>query len=193
MRADFLRRRRFLRMMVIILCLLNGCSEGCSFMKPRLVTRGTTSRLLLSGRRARAFTFKPFITGYIGFVFLDCLVHLLRGQPTTSSDFGVKDMPYLLVHSIQRNLILERPELITSELIFPIFTQITHRGANSYQKVNGSLLGLLAEVLDGIPLLSKGEGSTIVFLQHLEESSQILSIIWVETADPIKYIRGISS
>ena len=51
---------------------------------------------------------------------------------------------------------------------------------------------LLVEVLNGISLLPKGEGPTIVFPQHLEESGQILGIPRIETEDPVKHIRGVS-
>ena len=64
-------------------------------------------------------------------------------------------MSNLLLDSIQRNLILEGLELFLRELILPIFAQITHRGANSYQKVYGSLLRPLAEILYGISLSLK--------------------------------------
>ena len=66
-------------------------------------------------------------------------------------------MSDLLFDSIQRNLILEGPELFLRELILLIFAQITHRGADSYQQVYSSLLKPLVEVLYGISLLSKGE------------------------------------
>ena len=66
-------------------------------------------------------------------------------------------MSNLLLDPIQGNLILEGLELFLREFILPIFAQITHRGADSYQKVYGSLLRSLAEILDGVPLLSKGE------------------------------------
>ena len=48
------------------------------------------------------------------------------------------------------------------------------------------------EVLDGISLLPKVEGPTIVFPQHLEESGQILGIPQIKTEDPVKHIRGVS-
>ena len=51
---------------------------------------------------------------------------------------------------------------------------------------------LLAEILDGISLLPKGEGPTIVFPQHLEESGQILGIPRIKTEDPVKHIGGVS-
>ena len=66
-------------------------------------------------------------------------------------------MSNLLFDSIQRNLTLEGLELFLHELILPIFAQITHRDADSYQKVYDSLLGPLAEILYGISLFSKGE------------------------------------
>ena len=51
---------------------------------------------------------------------------------------------------------------------------------------------LLAEILDHISLLPEGEGPTIVFPQHLEESGQILGIPGIKTEDPVKHIGGIS-
>ena len=73
-------------------------------------------------------------------------------------------MSYLLMGSVQGNLILEGLKLYVCQLVLLI------RGAHPYQKVNGSLLRLLTEILDGIPLLPEGEGPTLVFPQHLEES-----------------------
>ena len=111
--------------------------------------------LLLTGRRTGTLTLKPLIACHIGFMFLDSLIHLLRGQlALIFSYFGVQDMSDLLFDSIQRDLILEGSELFLHELILPIFAQITHRGADSYQKVYGSLLRPLAEILYGISLLS---------------------------------------
>ena len=48
------------------------------------------------------------------------------------------------------------------------------------------------EVLDCISLLPEGEGPTVVFPQHLEESGQILRIPRIKTEDPVKHIGGIS-
>ena len=94
--------------------------------------------------------------------------------------------------SVQGNLVLEGLKLHICQLILPIITQVAHGGTNPYQKVDGSLLRLLMEILYGIPLLPEGEGPTIVFLQHLEESGQILGFPRIETANPVKHIRGVS-
>ena len=66
-------------------------------------------------------------------------------------------MSNLLVDPIQGNLILEGLELFLREFVLPILAQITHRGADSYQEVYGSLLRSLVEIPDGVPLLPKGE------------------------------------
>ena len=66
-------------------------------------------------------------------------------------------MSNFLLDSIQGNLILEGLELFLCELILPIFAQITHGGADFNQKVYGILLRSLAEILNGISLLPKGE------------------------------------
>ena len=129
---------------------------------------------------------------YIGLIPLDSLIHLLRGQ--LASIFGylrVQDVSYLFLDSVQGNLILEGLKLFVCQFILPIFTQVAHRGTYPYQKVYGSLLRLLAEILDCISLLPKGEGPTIVFPQHLEESGQILGIPRIKTEDPVKHIGGI--
>ena len=141
-------------------------------MELRPVTRGVASGLLLTGRQTVTLAFQPLVACHIGLISLDGLIHLLGGQ--FSPIFGylrVQDMSNLLLDPTQGNLILEGLELFLREFIFPILAQITHRGADSYQKVYGSLLRSLAEILNGVPLLPKGEGSTIVFSQHLEESS----------------------
>ena len=48
------------------------------------------------------------------------------------------------------------------------------------------------EILYGIPVLPEGEGPTIVFPQHLEESGQILGFPRIEAVNPVKHIRGVS-
>ena len=78
-------------------------------------------------------------------------------------------MSNLFLYSIQRDLILQGLQLTLRELILPVLGQITHRGANSNQEVNGGLVRLLVKVLNCVPLFSKGEGTTVVFSQHLEE------------------------
>ena len=48
------------------------------------------------------------------------------------------------------------------------------------------------EILDCVSLFPEGEGPTLVFSQHLEESSQILGIPRIKTEDPVKHIGGVS-
>ena len=148
------------------------------------------SGLQLTGRRAGSLAFEPLITSHIGLIPLDSLIHLLRGQ--LASIFGylrVQDMPYLFLDSVQGNLILEGLKLFVRQFILLIFAQVAHGGTNPYQKVYGSLLRLLAEILDRISLLPEGEGPTIVFPQHLEESGQILGIPGIKTEDPVKHME----
>ena len=101
-------------------------------------------------------------------------------------------MSNLFLDSVQGNLILEGLKLFVCQFILPIFAQVTHGGTDPYQKVYGSLLRPLVEILDGISLLPEGEGPTIVFSQHLEESCQILGIPRIKTENPVKHIGGIS-
>ena len=82
--------------------------------------------------------------------------------------FRVQHVSDLFLYSIQRDLILQGPKLALRELILPILGQITYRGANSNQEVNGGLIRLLVKVLNGVSLFSKGEGTTLVFSQHLK-------------------------
>ena len=151
-------RRGLLTAMGVILRFGHRGSKSRCFMEPRLVTRGVASGLLLTGGRTGTLSFKPLVACHVCLIFLDGLVHLLRGQlAPIFGDLGVQDMSNLLLNPIQGNLILEGLELFLHEFILPIFAQITHRGANSYQKVYGSILRSLVEILNGIPLLSKGE------------------------------------
>ena len=78
-------------------------------------------------------------------------------------------MSDLFLYSIQRDLILQGLKLALRELILPVLGQITYRGTNSNQEVNGGLVKLLVKVLSCVPLFSKGEGTTVVFSQHLKE------------------------
>ena len=78
-------------------------------------------------------------------------------------------MSDLFLYSVQRDLLLQGPKFALRELILPILAQVTHGGADSNQEVNGGLIRLLAEVLNCVPLFSKGEGTTVVFSQHLKE------------------------
>ena len=68
----------------------------------------------------------------------------------------------LFLYPVQRNLILQGPKLTLRKLVLPVLSQITHRGTDLNQEVNGGLIRLLVEVLNCIPLLSKGEGTTVV-------------------------------
>ena len=78
-------------------------------------------------------------------------------------------MSDLLLHPVQRDLVLQGLEFTFRELIFPVLGQIAHRGADPDKEVNGSLTGLLAKILNHVPLLPEGERATVVFPQHLEE------------------------
>ena len=65
-------------------------------------------------------------------------------------------MSNLFLDSIQRNLILEELKFFVRQLFLPIFAQVAQRGTDPYQKVYGSLLRPLVEILDGISLLPEG-------------------------------------
>ena len=71
-------------------------------------------------------------------------------------------MSDLFLYPVQRNLILQGPKLTLRELVLPVLSQVTHRGADPNQEVNGSLVRPLAKVLNCIPLFSKGEGTAVV-------------------------------
>ena len=117
-------------------------------MELRPVTRDVASGLLLTGGQTGTLTLQPLIMCHLCLISLDGLIHLLRGQ--LASIFGylrIQDMSNLLLDPIQGNLILEGLELFLHEFVLPILAQITHRGADSYQKVYGSLLRSLAEIL----------------------------------------------
>ena len=102
-------------------------------------------------------------------------------------------MSDFFLYSVQRDLVLQGLKLTLCELILPILGQVTRRGADSNQEVDGGLIRLLAEILDLVPLFPKGEGTTIVLPQHLKEGRQILGLTMVKAKDTIKYIGGISS
>ena len=48
------------------------------------------------------------------------------------------------------------------------------------------------EILYSISLLPEGEGPTIVFPQHLEESGQILGVPRIKAENPVKHVGGVS-
>ena len=183
-------RRGLMAARAIILRLRDCGSKSRGFMESWLVTQGVASSLRLTSRWAGTLPFEPLITSHIGLIPLDSLIHLLRSQ--LASIFGYQDISYLFLDSIQGNLILEGLKLFVCQFILPIFAQVAHGGTDPYWKVYGSLLRLLVEILNHISLLPEGEGPTIVFPQHLEESGQILDIPRVQTEDPVKHIRGIS-
>ena len=131
--------------------------------------------------------------GYVGFVLFDCLIHLLWSKFATILGYlGVQKVSYFLVDSVHGDLILEGLQLFVCQFILPILPQVAHGGAYPYQKVYGSLPRLLVEILYSISLLPEGERPTIVFPQHLKESSQILSIPRIETANPVEHIGSVS-
>ena len=102
----------------------------------------------------------------------DRLIHLLWSQFAYILGYlRVQNVSDFFVDSVQGNLVLEGLKLFVCQFILPIFTQVAHGGTYPYQKVYGSLLRLLVKILYSIPLLPEGEGPTIVFPQHLEESS----------------------
>ena len=156
----------------IILNLRDGGHKSRGLMESRLIARGLASSLWLGGGRTGTLALKPLIMGYIGFVPFDCLIHLLWSQfATIFGYFRVQNVSYFFMDSVHGNLILEGLKLFVRQFILPIFTQVAQGGAYPYQNVYGSLLRLLAKILYGVPLLLEGEGPTIVFPQHLEESS----------------------
>ena len=172
-------RRRFNLMRVTVLTrrviglIIRPTSSGnkcCCLVELRLVPRGLTGGLLWTGWGTCTFSIQPPVPGHIGLVFLDGLIHLLGCQ--VAIPFGhlrVQHMSDLFLYPVQRNLVLQGPKLTLRELVLPVLSQITHGGADPNQEVNGGLIRLLAKVLNCIPLLSKGEGTTVVFPQHLKE------------------------
>ena len=164
------RWRGALRIVGLIIWPTCCGNQGSHLVKSRLVPRGLAGSLLLTYWGTRALPVQSLISGHISLIPFYSLVHLLGRKGAISfSHFRVQHMFDLFLHPIQRDLILQSPELAFRELIFPILGQIAHRGANSNKEVDGSLVRLLAEVLDHVPLFSKSEGTTIVFPQHLKK------------------------
>ena len=92
----------------IVLNLRDGSSKSCGLMKSRLIARGMASSLRLTGRRTGTLAFKPLITGYVGFISFDSLIHLLWSQFASILGYlGVQNVPDFFVDSVQGNLILE--------------------------------------------------------------------------------------
>ena len=117
----------------IVLSLRDSGHKSRGFMKLWLVTRGVASGLWLTGRQAGTFTFEPLITGYIGFISFDSLIHLLRSQFASILGYlGVQNVSYFFMDSVQGNLIREGLKLLVCQLILPIFTQAAHGGTYPY-------------------------------------------------------------
>ena len=87
---------------------------------------------------------------------------------------------------------MERLQLLFCELVFPIFTQFTDRGAYSDHEVSGILTGPLAEVLNHVPLLPEGVRATIVLMEHLEEHREVLSASQSDTLCPVEHVQGVT-
>ena len=130
--CPFLGRR--LRMdWAVFLNLRDGGSKSCGLVKSWLVTRGMASGVWLAGGRTGTFAFEPLITGYVGFVSLNSLIHLLRSQFASILGYlGVQNVSYLFMDSVHGNLVLEGLKLLVGQLILPILTQVAHRGTYPY-------------------------------------------------------------
>ena len=59
-------------------------NECCCLVESRLVPRGLTSGLQWTGRGTCTFSIQSPVSGHIGLVFLDSLIHLLGCQVTIS-------------------------------------------------------------------------------------------------------------
>ena len=70
-------------------------------------------------------------------VFLNRLIHLMRGQRAVSGYLRVQNMSDLLFDSIQGDFILERLQLLVRELVFPILAQIANRGTYPDHEICG--------------------------------------------------------
>ena len=128
----------------------------------------------------------------VSLIFLDRLIHLMRGQPAMSGYLGVQDMSDFLFDTIQRDFILERLHLLIRELVFPIFAQIANRGTYPDYEIRGILADPLAKVLNHVPLLLEGIRATIVLTEHLEEHGEILSATRSDASCPVEHIRGVT-
>ena len=122
---------------------------------------------LVVGVRAGTLSFEAFVVSHVGLIFLDRLIHLMRGQPTMSCYLGVQNMSDLLLDSIQGDFILERLQLFLRELVFPIFAKIANRGTHPDHKIRGILTVSLTKVLNHVPLFPEGIRATVVLTEHL--------------------------
>ena len=122
---------------------------------------------LVVGVGAGTLSFKSFVASHVGLIFLDRLIHLMRGQSTMSGYLRVQNMSDLLLDSIQGDLILERLQLFIRELVFPILAKIANGGTHPDHKICGILTVSLTKVLDHVPLLPEGIRATVVLTEHL--------------------------
>ena len=69
-------------------------------MEVGLVAGHLSHSPLVVSVRAGTLPLEVFVMSYICFILLNCLIHLMRGQPAMSGYFGVQDMSDLLPDSI---------------------------------------------------------------------------------------------
>ena len=161
-------------------------------MKAWFVPRSLRHSPLVVSVRTGTLSFEAFVMSNVSLVFLNRLIHLMRGQPAMSGYLRVQDMSDLLFDSIQGDFILERLQLLICELVFPIFAQIANRGTYPDHEIRGILMDCLAKVLNHVSLLPEGIRATIVLTEHLEEHGEILSTPWSDTLCPVEHIRGVT-
>ena len=88
----FLRRRFNLmgvtvltqRVIGLIIQPTSGGNKCCCLVESRLVPRGLTGGLLLTGWGTYTFSIQPPVPGHVGLIFLDGLIHLLGCQAAIS-------------------------------------------------------------------------------------------------------------
>ena len=131
-------------------------------MEARFVPRSLGCIPLMVSVRTGTLSLEAFAMANISLIFLDSLIHLMRGQLAMSSYLGVQNMLDLLFDSIQGDFGSERLQLLIRELVFPILAQIANRGTHPDHKIHGILADSLAKVLNHVPLLLEGIRATIV-------------------------------
>ena len=95
-------------------------------MKAGFVPRSLSHSPLVVSVRTGTLSLEAFVTSYICLVFLNCLIHLMRGQLAVSGYLGVQNVSDLLFDSIQGDFALKRLQLLIRELVFPILAQIAN-------------------------------------------------------------------
>ena len=94
-------------------------------MESRLIARGLASSLWLSGGQTGTLALKPLITGYVGFVLFDCLIHLMWSQFAAILGYlGVQNVPYFFMDSVHGDLVLEGLKLFVCQFIFQSFPKL---------------------------------------------------------------------